>query len=57
LDLSDQGQRVYNEITPIALRYEKSLVNGLSASERERLDELLTKLQVRAASLLDTEDD
>ncbi len=51
LDLSERGQQVYDEITPVALRYEEMLLQGLDPDERERFNELITKLQRQAAML------
>jgi DNA-binding MarR family transcriptional regulator len=51
LDLSEEGQRVYDEITPLALEYEARLLKGLSENERRLLDRLLTKLQAQAKQL------
>jgi DNA-binding MarR family transcriptional regulator len=51
LDLSEQGQAVYDEITPLALRYESLLLQELSVEERTRLDELLTKILRQAKQL------
>jgi DNA-binding MarR family transcriptional regulator len=48
LHLSEDGQRVYDEITPLALRYEAKLIEGLSAEERSRLKDLLRKLTEQA---------
>lgn len=51
LDLSERGQHVYDEITPLALRYEQALLEGLDPDERRRLNDLLTKLQHQAMKL------
>jgi DNA-binding MarR family transcriptional regulator len=51
LDLSEQGQEVYDEITPLALRYESLLLEDLTQRERIQLDKLLTKLLKQAQTL------
>lgn len=51
LRLSDQGQRVYEEIVPIARAYERALLQGLDDTQRRELDQLLNLL-ARQANLL-----
>ena len=51
LDLSPDGNKVYDKITPLALRYESTLLEGLSADERRQLDTLLSKLLQQAEQL------
>lgn len=51
LELTDQGHAIYVEIRPIAQRYEDTLLNGLSETERRQLDALLTKLTSTAETL------
>ena len=53
LDLSNRGQNVYHEITPLALRYESRLVDGLSDNDRVQLDRILTRLLVQAKKIHD----
>ncbi len=48
LRLSEQGQRVYEEIVPIARAYERALLDGLDKTERLELDRLLQRLTQRA---------
>lgn len=48
LRLSEQGQRVYEEIVPIARAYERALLDGLDEPERLELDRLLQRLTQRA---------
>ena len=45
LELTAAGQRVHDEIVPVALAHEADLLHALSQSERAQLDRLLTKLQ------------
>lgn len=44
LELSDAGYAVYDEVTPLALEYERKLLAPLTAGERNQLDRLLHKL-------------
>jgi DNA-binding MarR family transcriptional regulator len=54
LRLSAAGEAVYREIAPVALRYERSLLEGLASGEIEALDSTLSKLTARAHSLAET---
>jgi DNA-binding MarR family transcriptional regulator len=54
LRLSAAGEAVYREIAPVALRYERSLLEGLAAAEISALDSILGKLTARAQSLADS---
>lgn len=51
LRLSEQGQRVYEEIVPIARAYERALLDGLDETQRLELDRLLQLLTQRADRL------
>lgn len=44
LELSDAGNAVYDEVAPLALRYERELLAPLDSTERAELDRLLHKL-------------
>lgn len=44
LQLSEAGYRVYDEVVPLALGYERDLLAQLDEDERTMLDRLLTKL-------------
>jgi DNA-binding MarR family transcriptional regulator len=55
LQLSPQGQRLYAEIAPLAMAYEQALVSGLSPGEVDDLKRLLTRLQLSATALADTD--
>ncbi len=54
LRLSAAGEAVYREIAPVALRYERALLEGLAAAEITALDAILGKLMARAQSLADS---
>ena len=47
LSLSAKGLRVYDEIVPLALAYERRLLDGLPAEERAALHRLLTRMEER----------
>jgi DNA-binding MarR family transcriptional regulator len=51
LKLSAAGESVYREIAPVALRYERELLDGLQASDVSQLDALLGRLTERAQQL------
>jgi DNA-binding MarR family transcriptional regulator len=51
LRLSEHGQRVYEEIVPIARAYERALLDGLDDTQRLELDRLLQLLTQRADRL------
>ena len=44
LRLSVQGQRIYDEVAPLALQFEQRLLQGLGAAERTLLFGLLDRL-------------
>lgn len=54
LRLSPAGQAVYTRVAPLALRYEKRLIDALSPSDRRVLDRLIGRLMERAKSLADS---
>lgn len=45
LSLSAKGSKVYDQVVPLALSYEGNVLEKLSQSEKEQLDNLLTKLE------------
>ena len=47
LQLSAKGYRVYDEVAPLALEYERRLLEGLQADERSALDRLLSRMEER----------
>ncbi len=51
LRLSSSGRAVYTRVAPLALGYERKLLNALSASERRSLDRLIEILMDRARHL------
>lgn len=51
LRLSAAGRAVYTRIAPLALGYERKLLNALSASDRRALDRLIGRLMERARLL------
>lgn len=51
LRLTAKGQRIYNEITPLALGYEDAVLEPLTRVERGYLDAILRKLSRRLDSL------
>jgi len=48
LELSPAGYAIYEAVAPIALSYERALLDALEPSERETLMKLLDKLSARA---------
>jgi DNA-binding MarR family transcriptional regulator len=49
--LTKEGRTVYQDIAPLALDYERALLDGFSADERARLSDLLERLEARADAL------
>ena len=45
LQLSAKGYRVYDEVAPMALAYERRLLEGLEDGERAALDRLLSRME------------
>jgi len=57
VSLTPDGQAVYQEIAPLALEWERSLLEGFSEEEKAVLGELLERLSVRADILAQREDE
>ena len=51
LNLSQEGRRVHNEIAPLALQFERELLEGLSADDLAKLDFIMEHLLERAGVL------
>lgn len=51
LRLSASGRAVYTRVAPLALGYERKLLNALSASDRRALNRLIGRLMERARLL------
>lgn len=51
LNLSEEGQRVHDEIAPLALQFELDLLQGLGEEERAALDVIMDRLMARARSM------
>jgi len=51
LQVSPAGAAVYRRVAPLALQFERSLLDTLSATDRDTLDRLLDELTSRAEAL------
>ena len=51
LNLSEEGRRVHDEIAPLALRFERDLLHGISAEDYERFNRVMERLVARARML------
>ena len=51
LNLSEAGRRVHDEIAPLALRFERDLLHGISADDYERFNRVMERLVARARML------
>lgn len=51
LNLSDEGRRVHDEVAPLALQFERDLLEGLSSEEKAQLDAIMQRLLARARML------
>ena len=51
LALTPAGMRIYDEVVPLALGYERALLDALAPDERAMLDQLINKLRTRARDL------
>jgi DNA-binding MarR family transcriptional regulator len=51
LSLSPKGEKVYAEVAPLTLEWEKRLLENLSTADAEALESLITKLQTVADTI------
>ena len=51
LNLSEEGRRVHNEIAPLALQFERELLEGLGDEDLAKLDVIMERLLARARVL------
>ena len=51
LNLSEEGRRVHTEVAPLALQFERELLEGFDDGEREQLSALIDQLLARARLL------
>lgn len=51
VNLSDTGYEVYAEIVPLSLKYEKALLDCLSAEEQVQLSDIIERLYSHAQNL------
>lgn len=51
LNLSEEGRRVHDEVAPLALQFERDLLQGLSDDETDKLDTIMARLLARARTL------
>ena len=51
LDLSEQGREVHNEIAPLALKFERELLQDISDDDYETFDSVLERLLEKARAL------
>lgn len=51
LNLSEEGQQVHNEIAPLALEFERELVEDFSEEDYERFNKILEQLLDKARQL------
>jgi len=51
LNLSEEGRRIHDEIAPLALRFERDLLHGISPEDFERFNLVMERLVARARML------
>lgn len=51
LNLSEEGRRVHNEVAPLALQFERDLLEGLDDDDLAKLDVIMERLLERARAL------
>lgn len=52
LSLSAEGRAIYDDLVPVALDFEQSLLTGIAGGDRADLDALIGRLIARAQTLL-----
>ena len=48
LNLSDEGKQLHDEVAPLALRFERDLLHGISEEDLERFDRVIERLMARS---------
>jgi DNA-binding MarR family transcriptional regulator len=51
LNLSEKGRRVHDEVAPLALQFERDLLQGLDDNDKAKLDVIMDRLLARARVL------
>jgi DNA-binding MarR family transcriptional regulator len=51
LRLTATGRSVYSRVAPLALKYERKLLDALSTSDRRALDRLIARLMDQARTI------
>ncbi|MGB5625998.1 MAG: MarR family transcriptional regulator [Woeseiaceae bacterium] len=51
LNLSEEGRRVHDEVAPLALQFERDLLQGLDDNDKAKLDVIMDRLLARARVL------
>ena len=51
LNLSEDGQKLHDEVAPLALRFEHDLLHGISGEDLERFDRVIERLMTRSRLL------
>ena len=51
LNLSEEGRRIHDEIAPLALRFERDLLQGIAPEDFERFNLVMERLVARARML------
>jgi len=51
LNLSEEGRRVHDEVAPLALQFERDLLDGLDDDETRKLSVIMDRLMARARML------
>lgn len=51
LNLSEEGRKLHDEVAPLALRFERDLLHGISGEDLERFDRVIERLMARSRLL------